>query len=91
MENKNLLEKLKKLSEKEISLSMLCEELKLNAYEILALAAELRKEGINIATKKLDDDIYMFNRGEGESKDKNNYEFQTDENNEFKFEYRLFI
>ena len=41
MENKNLLEKLKKLSEKEISLSMLCEELKLNAYEILALAGEL--------------------------------------------------
>ncbi len=85
MENKNLLEKLKKLSEKEISLSMLCEELKLNAYEILALASELRKEGINIATKKLDDDIYMFNRGEGDSKNKNNYEFETDENNEFKF------
>ena len=85
MESKNLLEKLKKLSEKEISLSILCEELKLNAYEILALAAELRKEGINIATKKLDDDIYMFNRGEVETKDENNYEFSTDENNEFKF------
>ena len=26
-------------------------ELKLNAYEILALAGELRKEGINISTK----------------------------------------
>ena len=75
MENKNLLEKLKKLSEKEISLSMLCQELKLNAYEILALAGELRKEGINISTKKLDDDIYMFNRGEVEVKDENNYEF----------------
>ena len=85
MENKNLLEKLKKLSEKEISLSMLCEELKLNAYEILALAGELRKEGINIQAKKLDDDIYMFNRGEVEAKDENNYEFTTDENGEFKF------
>jgi len=85
MENKNLLEKLKKLSEKEISLSMLCQELKLNAYEILALAGELRKEGINISTKKLDDDIYMFNRGEVEVKDENNYEFLTDENGEFKF------
>ena len=52
MENKNLLEKLKKLSEKEISLSMLCKELNLNAYEILALAAELRKEGINILAIK---------------------------------------
>ncbi len=85
MKNKILLEKLKKLSEKEISLSMLCEELELNAYEILALAAELRKEGINIATKKLDDDIYMFNRGEGDARDENNYSFNTDENNEFKF------
>jgi len=85
MENKNLLEKLKKLSEKEISLSMLCQELKLNAYEILALAGELRKEGINISTKKLDDDIYLFNRGEVETKDENDYEFTTDENGEFKF------
>ena len=85
MENKNLLEKLKKLSEKEISLSMLCSELNLNEYEILALAAELRKEGINIQAKKLDDDIYMFNRGEVETKDENNYEFITDANNEFKF------
>lgn len=85
MENKNLLEKLKKLSEKEISLSMLCKELKLNAYEILALAGELRKEGINIQAKKLDDDIYMFNRGEVEAKDENDYEFSTDENGEFKF------
>ena len=73
MENKILLERLKKLSEKEISLSMLCEELELNAYEILALAAELRQEGINIATRKLDDDIYMFNRGEGEVKEENRY------------------
>lgn len=85
MENKNLLEKLKKLSEKEISLSMLCKELKLNAYEILALAGELRKEGINIQSKKLDDDIYMFNRGEVEVKEENNYAFVTDENGEFKF------
>ena len=85
MEKKNLLEKLKKLSEKDISLSILCQELKLNPYEILALAGELRKEGINIATKKLDDDIYMFNRGEVEVKDENNYDFSTDENNEFKF------
>ena len=85
MKDKTLLEKLKKLSEKEISLSMLCEELKLNAYEILALAAELREEGINIATRKLDDDIYMFNRGEGDVQNDNKYEFLTDENNEFKF------
>lgn len=85
MENKNLLEKLKKLSEKEISLSMLCEELELNAYEILALATKLREEGINIDTRKLDDDIYIFNRGEGDTKDENSYEFTTDQNNEFKF------
>lgn len=85
MENKTLLERLKKLSEKEISLSMLCEELELNAYEILALASQLREEGINIATRKLDDDIYMFNRGESEVKEENDYIFSTDENNEFKF------
>ena len=90
MKDKTLLEKLKKLAEKEISLSVLCKELNLNTYEILCLVSELKKEGINIATRKLDDDIYLFNRGEGEIKEENNYSFNTDNNNtnnhnEFKF------
>lgn len=85
MENEEIVEKLKKLSEKEISLSKLTEELKLNSYEVLALATKLRESGINLAVKRLDDDIYFFNRGEGEVKEDTEYEFTTDDNNEFKF------
>lgn len=84
MEKNTLLKKLKELSEKEVSLSDLCTQLKLNEYEILYLVHELKNEGINIITKKYDDDIYMFNQGERELSDENSYFINTN-NNEFKF------
>jgi len=83
--NTELLDKLKELSKKEISLNDLCKMLNLNEYEILGLIAELRKEGINITTKQKDDDIYMFNQGEKEPLNENTYSFQTNENHEIKF------
>lgn len=85
MEKKELLEKLKTLALKEVSLTTLCETLELNEYEVLGLVGELKGEGINIITKRFDDDIYMFNQGEGTLSDDNVYHFNTDLNNEFKF------
>ena len=83
--NSELLESIKNLTEKEISLSQVSEYLKLNEFEILGLLRELRQEGINIGIQKKDDDIYLFNHGERELNKDNRYQFYTDENNEFKF------
>lgn len=62
--NKEILNRLKELSLKEISLTNLCEELNLNEFEVLSMVRFLREEGINIITKRFDDDIYLFNQGE---------------------------
>ena len=83
--NSELLESIKNLTEKEISLSDVSKYLKLNEFEILGLLRELRQEGINIGIQKKDDDIYLFNHGERELNKDNRYQFYTDENNEFKF------
>lgn len=79
------IEDLKELTKREISLSVVCEELELNDYEVLGLVRKLRLEGINIIIQKKDDDIYLFNKGEKELNEDNTYKFDTDENNEFKF------
>ncbi len=83
--NNDLLESIKNLTEKEISLSEVCRLLELGGYEVLGLLRELRKEGINIGIQKKDDDIYLFNHGERELNKDNSYQFYTDERNEFKF------
>lgn len=85
MENKELLIKLQELTRKEVSLSSICKALELKEYEVLGLIKQLRDDGINITTKKRDDDIYLLNLGEKENKKGNKIEFSTDEENEFKF------
>ena len=60
MNREELLEELKRLTQKETTLSSLCETLKLSEYEVLGLVRELRTDGINILTKKHDDDIYLY-------------------------------
>ena len=85
MNTETLKKKLRELCSKEKNIFDLCSELRLNEYEVLALVRELRKDGINISAKVYDDDIYLFDMGEKESQDKFNYNFMTDENNEFKF------
>lgn len=85
METKQLLEKLKSLTEKEISLSEVCENLDLNQYEILSLVKELKDSGLNIVIKRYDDGIYMINQGDEKIEDGNVIKFKTDDNNEFKF------
>lgn len=85
MEIQEKLEKLQELTRKEISLTTLCKELELNSYEVLGLIRDLRDKGINIAIQKKDDDFYMFNHGERELSQQNNYHFETDQSHEFKF------
>lgn len=83
--NKDFLEKIKKITSKEISLSEISNMLQLNEYEVLGLIRTLRFEGINIALQRRDDDIYLLNQGEKEIEPNNNFKLQTDENNEYKF------
>lgn len=83
--NSELLESIKNLTEKEISLSEVSNILKMNQVEVLGLLREVRQEGTNIGIQKKDDDIYLFNHGERELSKDNRYQFYTDEFNEFKF------
>ena len=73
------------LTSKERSLSSICIEMEMNAYEVLALVNHIKSCGINIAMKKTYDDIYMLNMGDLEFREKNTYNFATDECDEFKF------
>lgn len=79
------IEQIKALTQREISLSELCEKLDLNKYQVLGLINSIREEGINISEKRYDDDIYLFNHGEKINNEESNIKFTTDENNEFKF------
>lgn len=83
--NNDLLESIKNLTEKEISLSSVSSILNLSEFEVLGVLRELRQEGTNIGIQKKDDDIYLFNHGERENNKDNRYQFYTDEANEFKF------
>lgn len=85
MSELELLETLKELSKKEISLTEVSKILKCEKYEALSLLRKLRLEGINIFTQNKDDDIYILNQGESELNENNNYKFYTDDNHEFKF------
>ena len=48
MEKQKLKEKLRELCSREKNIFDICNELKLNEYEVLALVSELRSDGINI-------------------------------------------
>lgn len=86
MENeKELLDKIYNLTQKEISLNELATSLEITKYEVLGLIANLRKQGINISERKLDDDIYLFNQGEKEIDEQSTLKLNSDDNSEFKF------
>lgn len=85
MDKKEKIEELKTLTEKGISLSELVELLEINNLEIMGLIRDLRLDGINIVIQNRDDDIYLFNQGERELSNDNQFKFYTDDNNEFKF------
>lgn len=71
--------------EKERSLSSACLEMQMNPYQVLGLVNHIKSKGINIVMNKTNDDIYMVNMGDYEFVEKNEYYFDTDESNEFKF------
>ena len=83
--NSDLLESIKNLTEKEISLDDVSSILKMSSFEVLGLLREVRQEGTNIGIQKKNDGIYLFNHGERELGRDNRYQFYTDENNEFRF------
>ena len=71
--------------EKERSLSSICMEMKMNPYEVLGLVSFIKSRGINIAIKNAFDDIFMVNMGDLEYREKNTFQFTTDDVDEFKF------
>ena len=77
--------KLRGLCSKEKKIYDICIELGINEYEVLSLVRELRDAGINIITKIYDDDLYLYDLGEKCYVETNNYSFNTDSVNEFKF------
>jgi len=85
METEEMIEKLKELTKKEVSLSNLCSVLEITEYELLGLVRKLREDSINILTKKHDDDIYLLNLGEKDNENEKEFSFKTDDEHEFKF------
>lgn len=84
--DKELIEKIKYLTRKEISLTELAKLTNTNKLKILGLIVKLEEnEGINISRKLKDDDIYLFNHGEKEYVMDNSYNFETNSDNEIKF------
>ena len=83
--NEEIIEKFLKFIEKEKSLTAICEEMEMNPYEVLGLASYIKDKGINIAMKNAFDDISMVYMGDLEFKEKNTYNFITNNRNEFKF------
>ncbi len=80
-----IISKFLELIEKENSLTKICEEMSLNSLEVLSLVNHVKKNGINIAVKKTPGDLYMMNMGDINYNEKNTYNFDTDEYNEFNF------
>ena len=83
--NDEIIKKFLDFIEKEKSLTVICQEMEMNSYEILGLVNYVKSKGINIAMKKTVDDIFMLNMGDKEFIEKNVYNFSTDEYDEFKF------
>ena len=83
--NQEEIDKFLKLIEREKSLTQVCADLDLNQYEVLGLVSYIKEHGVNIAVKKSIDDITMINMGDREFHERNTYNFDTDECNEFKF------
>ena len=83
--SKETVEKFLDFIEKEKSLTAVCEEMEMNQYEVLGLVSFIKSQGINIAIRKSADDISMINMGDLEFREKNTYNFTTDDCDEFKF------
>ncbi len=84
-EGKELVNKFLKYIGKSKSLTEVCKELEISAFEAMGLVHLAKEQGVNIVVQKLDNDIQMINQGDIEFVDSHTYTFDTDDNNEFKF------
>ena len=94
MENEELIEedytkeKIDELLEfikKERNISQISDAFDLTPFEILGLAHDLIDSGFNIIVKEYDDGFHLLNQGDPTAKENSHYDFDTDEDNEFKF------
>ena len=79
-----LKDKLLLLLEKDNNIDDVCAYLDLSPLEVLGLVKSMQDE-TNIVIKDMDDGIHLINRGDDYFKDDYSYEFDTDDNHEFKF------
>jgi biotin operon repressor len=84
-ELEELLSKVKELTDSEISLTELADELEISWETVMGLVNQLRKQGTNIMVASKDDDVYFLNLGDKTHHQDYSYSFKTDENNHFKF------
>ncbi|MBQ7240757.1 MAG: metallophosphoesterase family protein [Bacilli bacterium] len=73
------------LTKKEISLDEVCEELEITKIEALGFKKEAKEAGYNIVSEQKNGDLIVYNQGEINNSKEDNFEFKSDENNEFKF------
>ena len=83
--DEDIINKFLDFMEKEKSMSLVCEEMEMNPLEVMGLVNFVKTQGVNIAIKNTHQDIFMVNMGDAEFREKNTYNFSTDDSNEFKF------
>lgn len=79
------IEKFLSLIVKENDIITISKEMEITPFEVLGLVNYVKEKGNNIAVKKTQDNIYMVNMGDIEYTERNTYNFETDDSNEFKF------
>lgn len=84
-EIKELLDKVRELTDSEISLTDLADELEVSWKTAIGLVNMLRQEGTNIMVASKDDDVYLLNLGDKTYHQDYSYSFKTDKDNHFKF------
>lgn len=76
-----LINNIKELTNHEISLEDLCEELGIDSFEALGLIQEIKQSGINISAIDKDKGIYIINFGDQDFSMSSNYDFEVNEDN----------
>ncbi len=81
----DLLEEMMELTEDEISLKDLSEELEVSQEKAMGLVGLLKNTGVNFVIVAKDDGIYLINQGDKNYRRDYTYSFSTDENHKKKF------
>ena len=83
--SKEVIDQLLEFIKKEKNIDQVVDTFDLSRLEILGLVQDLRDSGFNIIVKEYDDGFHLLNQGDHTNQEVSHYEFETDENNEFKF------